>query len=55
MQQNNSTFRAFRVEEINDKFLGSVQILEFNALNQNEVLVKVHYSSLNYNALYGTS
>lgn len=48
MKQNNSTFRAFRIEENNGKYIGSIKEMEFNPLKDNEILVKVHYSSLNY-------
>ncbi|MEZ5105840.1 MAG: YhdH/YhfP family quinone oxidoreductase [Draconibacterium sp.] len=48
MVQNSSTFKAFRIEEIDGNFQGSIKEMEFGTLNNNEVLVKVHYSSLNY-------
>ncbi len=48
MVQNSSTFKAFRIEEIEGDFQGSIKEMEFGILNNNEVLVKVHYSSLNY-------
>jgi len=48
MVQNNSTFKAFRVEEQEDNYIGSIRKMEFGTLNDNEILVKVHYSSLNY-------
>ena len=48
MVQNRSTFKAFRIEEIDGNFQGSIKEMEFGKLNNNEVLVKVHYSSLNY-------
>lgn len=48
MTQNNSTFKAFRVEEIDGNYQGSIKEMEFSTLNSSEVLVKVHYSSLNY-------
>ena len=48
MVQNSSTFKAFRIEENDGNFQGSIKEMEFGALNNNEVLVKVHYSSLNY-------
>lgn len=48
MVQNSSTFRAFRIEEIDGNYQGSIKEMEFGTLNNNEVLVKVHYSSLNY-------
>ena len=48
MVQISSTFKAFRIEEIDGKFKGSIKEMEFGELNSNEVLIKVHYSSLNY-------
>jgi len=45
----NSTYRAFRVEEVEDgKYISSIKDMAFTTLNQGEVLIKVHYSSLNY-------
>lgn len=48
MVQNSSTFKAFRIEEIDGIFQSSIKEMEFGTLNNNEVLVKVYYSSLNY-------
>lgn len=48
MGQNNSTFRAFRVEEKKNNYIGSIKELEFSTLNNSEILVRVHNSSLNY-------
>lgn len=48
MKYTDSTFKAFRVEEINGKYIGSIKDLEFSTLKQDEILIKVHYSSLNY-------
>ena len=48
MIQNSSTFKAFRIEEINGNYQSSIKEIELSTLNNNEVLVKVHYSSLNY-------
>jgi len=48
MVQNNSTFKAFRVEEKDGNFVGSIKRMAFNTLNDNEILVKVRFSSLNY-------
>ncbi|WP_163323353.1 YhdH/YhfP family quinone oxidoreductase [Draconibacterium mangrovi] len=48
MVQNTSTFKAFRVEEKEGNYIGSIQDMEFGALKKNEILVKVHFSSLNY-------
>ncbi len=48
MVQHSSTFKAFRIEEIDGNFQGSIKEMKFGTLNNNEVLVNVHYSSLNY-------
>lgn len=48
MNQNSTTFKAYRVEEKEGNFEGSVKELEFKTLNEDEVLVRVNYSSLNY-------
>jgi len=48
MTQNKSTFKAYRIEENNDTYAGSIKEMEFRPLAQDEILVKVHYSSLNY-------
>nr|WP_319398985.1 YhdH/YhfP family quinone oxidoreductase [uncultured Carboxylicivirga sp.] len=48
MVQNNSTFKAFRIEEIDGNYQGLIKEMEFGTINSNDVLVKVHYSSLNY-------
>lgn len=41
-------YKAFVVEEVNGQYLSSVQTLNTTNLPQNEVLIRVHYSSLNY-------
>ncbi len=46
--KKNQTFKAFRVEEENGNFVASIQEMKFDSLGENEILVKVHYSSLNY-------
>lgn len=43
-----TTFKAFRVEEENEKFISTVKEIRFETLEEDEVLIKVHYSSLNY-------
>ncbi|WP_437399847.1 YhdH/YhfP family quinone oxidoreductase [Flagellimonas lutimaris] len=48
MTYKNSTFKAFRVEEKNGGYIGSVKEIEFSPLDKEDILVKVHYSSLNY-------
>ncbi|MCT4614754.1 MAG: YhdH/YhfP family quinone oxidoreductase [Marinifilaceae bacterium] len=42
------TFRAFRTEETENGFISSVKEIELRDLNENEVLIKAEYSSLNY-------
>ncbi len=42
------TFKSYVVEEQEDQFEGSVKKKAIEDLPQNELLVKVHYSSLNY-------
>lgn len=48
MINNISTYKALRVEEVDEKFVSSVKELPFTALEDDDVLIKVHYSSLNY-------
>ncbi len=48
MAQHSSIFKAFRIEEIDGNYQGSIKEMEFGTLNTNDILVKVHYSSLNY-------
>ena len=43
-----SNYKAFRVEEKDGNFISSVKEIAFTALEQGEILIKVHYSSLNY-------
>lgn len=43
-----NTFKAYRVEEINEKFISSIKELNFPTIEKEEVLIKVYYSSLNY-------
>ncbi|MDN3618014.1 YhdH/YhfP family quinone oxidoreductase [Polaribacter undariae] len=45
---NQSNYKAFRVEEKDGNFISSVKEIAFTPLEQGEVLIKVHYSSLNY-------
>ncbi|MBP8794025.1 MAG: YhdH/YhfP family quinone oxidoreductase [Lutibacter sp.] len=42
------TFKAFRVEEENEKFTSTIKEVPFEDLKEDELLIKVHYSSLNY-------
>ncbi|MBT30096.1 MAG: oxidoreductase [Thalassobius sp.] len=48
MQHTKSTFKAFRVEEENGNYMSSIKEMKFSSLKENEIRVKVHYSSLNY-------
>lgn len=48
MKHPETTFKAFRVEEENGNYICSIKELEFSTLESDEILVKVHYSSLNY-------
>ena len=48
MVNTKTTFKAFRVEEENEKFVSAVKEMDFESLNKGEILIKVHYSSLNY-------
>lgn len=48
MKQNITTYKAFRVEEREGRHAGSIQEMEYGTLTDDEVLVQVHYSSLNY-------
>lgn len=48
MKTLNKKYKAFRVEEVEGEFVSSVKELAFNSIDDQEVLVKVHYSSLNY-------
>lgn len=43
-----STFRAFRVEEKEGKYISVIKDMPFETLAEDEILIKVHYSSLNY-------
>jgi len=43
-----STYKAFRVEEKDGNYISTIKEMPFNTLAQGEILIKVHYSSLNY-------
>jgi acrylyl-CoA reductase (NADPH) len=45
---NQSTFKAFRIEEKDGNYISTIKEMPFNTLTQGQVLIKVHYSSLNY-------
>lgn len=44
----NTTFKAFQVIEEKGSFIGSIKKVGFRHLEEDEILVKVQYSSLNY-------
>jgi len=48
MTEKDRKFRAYRIREENGKFTGAVEEMKFSSLEQGEVLIRVHYSSLNY-------
>lgn len=48
MMNDKLSFKAFRVEEVDQKFISAIKEMPFTALEQGEILIKVHYSSLNY-------
>jgi len=41
-------FKAYRLEQVNEEVVGSVKTLTETDLPEGEVLVKVHYSGINY-------
>ncbi|MFB9054924.1 YhdH/YhfP family quinone oxidoreductase [Formosa undariae] len=48
MKANNSIFKAFRVEEVDGTYKTSIKEMAFSPLKEEEIRVKVNYSSLNY-------
>jgi len=52
---NKTTYKAFRVKEENEKFVSAIKEIPFEALKEKELLIKVHYSSLNYKDALSTS
>ncbi len=48
MMNDKKTFKAFRVEEENEKFISAIKEMPFEIVEDEELLIKVHYSSLNY-------
>lgn len=48
MENNTIMFKAFRVAEENGAYLGTIQNMEISPIEKDEIIVKVHYSSLNY-------
>lgn len=52
---NNDTFKSLVVEELNEQFTRTVKTKSVSELPGNELLIRVHYSSLNYkDALSGS-
>ena len=47
-EMKNIQYKAFVVEEIDGKFIQNIQTLSTDNLPAGNVLIKVHYSSLNY-------
>lgn len=43
-----STYKAFRVEEKEGNYISTIKEMPFDSLAKGELLIKVHYSSLNY-------
>ena len=43
-----SKYKAFRVEEKDGNYISSIKEIPFTPLEKGELLIKVHYSSLNY-------
>ncbi|MFD2541086.1 YhdH/YhfP family quinone oxidoreductase [Lacinutrix gracilariae] len=43
-----STYKAFRVEEHEGNYISSIKDMPFSDLQKDEILIQVHYSSLNY-------
>jgi acrylyl-CoA reductase (NADPH) len=46
--ETKSTYKAFRVEENEGNYISTIKEMPFTSLAQGEVLIRVHYSSLNY-------
>lgn len=44
----NATFKAFRVEESDGNYVSAIKEMEFKPLEEGQIRVRVHYSSLNY-------
>ena len=49
------TFKALVINQDGENFSQEVKELNFDFLNEGEVLVKIQYSDLNYNCLLYTS
>jgi putative YhdH/YhfP family quinone oxidoreductase len=48
MTDKQATFKAFRVNETDGQFMTAIEEMPFTTLANGEILVRVHYSSLNY-------
>lgn len=48
MNEMTKKYKAFRVEEVEGKFSSAIKEVETSPLEEEELLIKVHYSSLNY-------
>ena len=42
------TYKAFRVEDNDGNYVTSIKEMPFTELSEGQLLIKVHYSSLNY-------
>ena len=42
MMNDKKTFKAFRVEEENEKFVSAIKEMPFEVIEEGEVLIKVH-------------
>ena len=45
------TYKGYLVEEIDGSYVGSVKDIDIPKINDGNVLIKVNFSSLNYNAI----
>ena len=41
-------YKAYLIEQIDDQFIGSVKELDAPSVDDNHLLIRVNYSSLNY-------
>ena len=48
MKTMHTRFKAYRTEELGGRYVSSIKDMAFTALQNDELRVKVHYSSLNY-------
>lgn len=52
---NKVTYKAFLVNQVGEKFVGSVQEVSFKELASDEVLIRVEYSDINYKDFLSSS